>query len=394
MTVLDSRTLLPAVASAVADEWRTLRGEDGTVVDPFAWDGSTRVGGENLPADSLALVRLATRIGQMFHLEEAGAGDNLLRFRTLGDWADMAATAVAEVGKVTFLTSGTTGEPKPRTHELAWLHQETAFLADYLGRAAPGRERVHSLAPPHHIYGFLFGILLPGELGLPVRHAGHPNHWQPGTLANGDLVVGFPLVWQHLAERLSSFPPGTHGTTSTAPCPPELHRRLLHRGLGGLTEVFGSSETGGVGVRENPEVPFELIPHWRPGEPGELVRRTPEGTETAVAFDTDHIHWPDPRRFQPRGRADGQVQVGGNNVSPERVARHLEDHHGVAEARVYLDPEEQRLAARITPAPDASMPPAELRTALEARAAELPSAERPTRYLFVSLDSHSPDEAG
>lgn len=392
MTQLDQHTLLPVVASAIADEWAALRDETPGP-DPFAWDGDTRIGGEDLPADSLALVRLATRIGQMFHLEEAGAGDNLLRFRTLGDWAEMAATGVAEVGKITFLTSGTTGDPKPRTHHLEWLEQEAAFLAGYFRRTAPGRRRVYALAPPHHIYGFLFGVLLPRALDLPVLPAGHPAQWQPGRLEPGDLVVGFPAVWQHLAERVPTLPGNLHGVTSTAPCPPELHRRLLEQGLAGLTEVFGSSETAGVGLRENPEAPFELMPHWIPGEPGELVRRTPEGGAAAVAFDTDHIQWQTPRRFYPQGRADGVVQVGGLNVDPVAVARRLEEHPAVAAAEVARDPGLDRLVAWITPLSDDTEDSTALRDDLEQWATSLSPPERPIRFHLTSGPSPAPTGA-
>ena len=379
--------LLPVVASLVADEWASVRDLDSAAVDPFVWDGATAIGGEALPADSLARIRLATRVGRTFHLEEAGAGDSLLRYHTLGDWAEVAAEAVPEVGKVTFLTSGTTGPPKERMQRLTWLHQEAEFLADYFRGQAPGRRRIHTLAPPHHIYGFLFGVLLPHTLAAPVHHAGNPAHWQAGAVTEGDLLVAFPLAWQYLADNRASFPADVHGVTSTAPCPPELFHRLQAQGLAGLTEIFGSSEAAGVGLRADPGQPFRLMPHWQPGEAGTLIRITPEGGRAGVPFDTDHIAWQDNGHFYPQGRTDSVVQVGGINVHPPSVAEHLAAHPGVAEAEVALPADSDRLAAWITPTAERGRDTDNLRAELEASVRQLQPAERPAAFYFRSAAS-------
>jgi 4-coumarate--CoA ligase len=137
------------------------------------------------------------------------------------------------------------------------------------------------------------------------------------------------------------------------------------------------------------------MPHWRPGETGTLIRRGPDGAETPVAFDTDHVEWPSPRYFWPLGRADDVVQVGGHNVSPSRVARHLEDDSRVAEAQVGLDGNSQRLTARVLPSAEGqALDPRDLRAALESRAADLRPAERPVRYRIASGDTERSREAG
>ena len=61
------------------------------------------------------------------------------------------------------------------------------------------------------------------------------------------------------------------------------------------------------------------------------------------------------RPFRVRDRHDGAVQVGGSNVYPVRIAKMLESHPLVAQARVRLAPEQGgRLKALVVPRNPAS----------------------------------------
>ncbi len=65
---------------------------------------------------------------------------------------------------LTFFTSGSTGNPVPATSNFTDLVQEIHALTDIF----PARKRIISFVPRHHIYGFLFSILLPKALNIPV----------------------------------------------------------------------------------------------------------------------------------------------------------------------------------------------------------------------------------
>ncbi len=273
----------------------------------------------SLASDSLERMWLAGAVGEMFHLEdEAGA---LMQAPTFGAWLDDVARAWTGE-RVTFLTSGSTGRPKPCVHLLADLATEVEALAGLF----PGRRRVVSAVPAHHIYGFLFTGLLPARLGLPVAPY--------GALRPGDLVVSFPDHWRLVARTHAAFPPDVAGVTSTAPCPPDLREDLAARGLAAFTEVYGSSETAGLGTRRHPDPAYTLMPHWTFGAPD------PDGAQTvlhrtgrAVTL-MDAVAREDERRFTLAGRRDGAVQVGGHNVHPARISERLRTHPLVADALV------------------------------------------------------------
>jgi 4-coumarate--CoA ligase (photoactive yellow protein activation family) len=304
----------------------------------------------DLGADSLELLGMGTALAEALHLERGGVDDRLLARPCLRDWAAAARDSLrTSDSEITFRTSGSAGSPKRCTHAHGLLWQETIELA----RLLPGRRRVLSLVPGHHIYGFLFTVLLPRALGivevLDLRTA------TPATLLrearDGDLVVAHPGWWEQLARLGPRFPSGVVGVSSTAPCPDALARELADAGLR-LLQVYGSSETAGVGWREQAGAPYRLLPHWsRSGAPGELLRKLPGGAEARYPLQ-DKLEWEDERRFRPSGRIDGAVQVGGTNVFPSYVAEVLAMHPGVKEAAVRpMRPDEgSRLKAFVVPA--------------------------------------------
>ena len=93
------------------------------------WDDALTIDND-LGADSLELVQLATALSQMLHTYETGIEDYLLMRRTLGDWVDIAAAGLdGYAAKISFVTSGSTGSPKTCSHTLAALLQEASTLS-------------------------------------------------------------------------------------------------------------------------------------------------------------------------------------------------------------------------------------------------------------------------
>lgn len=255
--------------------------------------------------------------------------------RRLGDSAEIAEESLKRFSeRVTFQTSGSTGKPKRVTHAWAHLAAETEAGADLF----PDARRVAALVPPHHIYGWLWTVPLPAARGLPVLDARGRAPAAPLREARaGDLIVATPFLCSLLLRAGAKLPDRVTGLTSTAPAPPALWLETRAMGLARLVELYGSTETGGVGWRDARDAPLSLMPHLT-AEGGTLRRRR----DGAALAPPDRLAWDADGRFRPAGRTDGAVQVGGVNVWPERVAATLGEHPAVADCAVRLDPESGR----------------------------------------------------
>jgi len=345
----DRSALLRVVADLVAAELAALRHDP--LLLPGGWSASLSLQ-HDLGVDSLELLQVAGSLAETLQMQRSGVEDYLLARRTVAGWLDIATAALQHWdGELTFRTSGSTGEPKRCTHALAALEQEAASLATLF----PQRRRLLLAVPSHHIYGFLFGVLLPRHLGIDPAQVISVRERLPSQLARhvlpGDLVVGHPQFWQAALTEGTGFPADVMGVSSTAPCPDAVAERAQAAGLG-LVQVYGASETGGLGWRASHRDPYRLLPHIErvPGSDDSLLRRGADGAAQLLRAQ-DGLAWCGPDAFTLGARRDSAVQVGGINVFPERVRQVLLTHPLVADAAVRLmRPDEgQRLKAFIVP---------------------------------------------
>ena len=374
------------VRSLLADEIGQQRGRAPSPSEMQSWPHALRLDEDGLGLDSLARLGAVGRLNRFFHLHETGIEDYLVVRPTLGDWVELVGVSMAKTwgevgpdgqqpGSLTFTTSGSTGEPTNVTHAAADLLEEVEVLRGLL----PGVQRIIALTPCHHVYGFLFSILVPHRLALPVTDG---QAWAPGGAAKrcepGDLIVATPFIWDLAIKAGIRFAEGVTGTTSGAPAPADLWPRLQRLGLSRLVEVYGSTETAGIAWRDDPAQPFALLEHLVPAPP-DAVRRRRDDAELALP---DRVEWAGERQLRPSGRRDSAVQVGGVNVFPARVAETLLSHPAVHDCAVRLDPNSGRLKAFVVPGTEA---PERLNETLTAFCTDMFSApERPTMFTFGS----------
>lgn len=335
---LDSSDLFKVVRSLVFAELMRLRrrsdvyGEELTLTPESCFDS------EPLLANAEEWKSAALKVLEFFTLN----GVNCLEFspkKTLGEWAGFVYERWHDQPEfITFLTSGSTGEPKPIKRHYCFLEQDARFLASLHGHT----ERMISLVPPTHIYGFIFNILIPKVMGVSCREKRFLSpHPIAKALLPGDALVGIPLYWSRFAQHLESFPPGVQGATSTSPCPAEVIRSLYAKGLDRMVEIYGSSESGAMGYRFNPDEPFTLLPTWeRRGGKG-FLRRFPNGCLSEPFYFQDQLHWQDEQRFFVDKRLDHAVQVAGINVYPTKISKIIQQCDLVADCTVRpMRPEE------------------------------------------------------
>ncbi|MGI3902792.1 MAG: AMP-binding enzyme [Janthinobacterium lividum] len=384
--ILSRASLSRVLRSLLAAELRATRGAGGrwpAVAGHALWPDDLALGEGGLGCDSLEYMSLGAAANEMFHLHETGSEASLLSAERFGDWLDIIEAAWrGGVSRITVTTSGSNGWPKRCAHTVDYLAAEI----DALAARWADRRRIVALVPQHHIYGLLFCALLPDRLGVPVLSAEASGAGALGAaFRSGDLLVSFPDRWAFLQRSLPTWTNDVWGVTSTAPCPPALSAGLKAAGLAGLTEVYGSSETAGIALRDDPLAPFRLMPQWvfaDPFDPAAPVLTHRSGRDVTMM---DRISRIGSDTFMLAGRRDGMVQVGGINVSPTEVAERLEARPGVHQAAVRLmRPDEgSRLKAFLVPEPDTD--PEELRLSVESWASRtLSTAERPVAIAIGS----------
>lgn len=325
---------LTRLRPAESNEWRRRRWlpTDELVPQSKATGKATDSTDNEIVVDSLEWMAIAGRVVQFFQMEESGIEDYLLRKNTLGDWSEIVQKARNIASQnITVTTSGSTGQPKPCRHTWPQLTAEADYFAELMNTPNAGVHRVIALVPSHHIYGLLFSVLLPDILGVPViRGFSAFQQLTSGSLQPGDLVIGFPEALTQATKLLSHIPHGVTFTTSSGPCPAETVNALYEAGASRVIEIYGSSETAGIGYRFSPEQPFQLLPRWQQESINTLQEK-----HTQQSYELpDKLNWLSEKSFIVSGRADSAVAIKGTNVYPSRVMTLIESHPAVSAAAV------------------------------------------------------------
>jgi 4-coumarate--CoA ligase (photoactive yellow protein activation family) len=235
--------------------------------------------------------------------------------------ADAPAPAVGEATRlVTLMTSGSTGAPRAWPKTAAQLLGEAAGLAEAF-RVAPGA-RILATVPPHHIYGLLFSVLLPLRArGAFARET--PLHAEAVAAAAARLsathLVSAPAHLHALAAEPGAALRVARVFSSGAPLPAATSRAIAARTGAPVTEVYGSTETGGIAWRDDPDAPWRPFPRVKvlAGEDGTLLLDSPllPAGEPRPWRGADRIALADGGAFSLLGRTDGVVKVGGKRVA-------------------------------------------------------------------------------
>jgi long-chain acyl-CoA synthetase len=301
---------------------------------------------DGLALDSLARMNLATAAATWCNAYDSGFEDLFLAKKNVREWATAMRRARQAGSKhFTFATSGSTGSQKYIRHREDILSQEARAWAELFKPphvpASDEVSRVIVLCPTHHIYGFIWGVLLPLALDVPVIDA---EISALPELKNGDLIVAVPDQWAWLAASQQAWPEKIQGASSTAPLPAHVHDALTLPTESGapspklqrLIQVYGSSETAGLAYRTLSTAPYSLAPGRSRNTKDGIDLQLPSGAIQPMAVQ-DELQWIDHQSFHLLRRADQSVQVAGHNVSPAWVIQQLQTHPAVKEASVRLD---------------------------------------------------------
>lgn len=245
--------------------------------------------------------------------------------QTQQDIASLSPPPNAVIG---FVTSGTTSS-SPQVIWKTWraLNSEAQILIKTFNVTASSR--ILTLVPPIHIYGFLYGFLMPCLSRATLMTSGD---WtqpliQPDSLPDiVDVVVAVPPLWSLLERLLPRLNPrlvlssGAPFGTRRAEAARTLRQ---HNTLSfSVVDVLGSTETGGIGYREvvgqHPEDYFtafegvHLIPPSHDSSPWSVVSPFTDD-KTLVVGDIFYLSCDN--RFQYRGRGDRVIKIGARRFS-------------------------------------------------------------------------------
>jgi len=309
----------------VADELAETRPAAGLVRRSLAWPSDVDLRKEGAELDSLELENCTARISSFFRLFEVGIEDLLLAKPSIDGWAQTVKMAAPHLGgDITVLTSGTTGQPKKCTHHLDRLAEDAHAVA---GIIRP--KRILSNVFPHHVYGFIYTTLMPSLTGTSLIDLRLPGSSQTDFQA-GDLIVTTPFLLKNLLRQTDRFPPGVSILSSSAALPAELADMALEQGALQAVDVYGASETLGIGWRRAPDQTYTLFDRW------EFTK------DQQAVVDVSGQHFPlmdgvdvvGEQQFRLGARRDNAVQIGGINVFPEAVEAALLEIAGVTAATV------------------------------------------------------------
>lgn len=280
-------------------------------------------------------------------------------------------------------TSGSTGTPQAIPKTLANLLREVDTLERLFGPAM-GECQIIATVSHQHIYGLLFRVLWPLSAGraihaLPLKY---PEQMAQELGRAPCVLVASPAHLKRLPEHIdwSGCAPMLRAVFSSGGVLPVEASAAAARLMGQApTEIYGSSESGGIAWRRR--LPGSTGA-WEP-MPGVEWRAAPDGGELEIRSAhagpdwlrmQDRVEPGGGGRFMLAGRSDRLVKIEEKRISLDAIEAAMLASGLVLEARVILCPEvqgeRQSLAAFAVPSEQGRALLAEGKMALNRRLRE------------------------
>ncbi|MGL4315662.1 MAG: AMP-binding protein [Pseudomonas sp.] len=250
-----------------------------------------------------------------------------------------AAVLNLDACRLTLCTSGSSGEPKLIDKSLRQLATEVDTLEQLWGAELAGAAILGSVAA-QHIYGLLFRVLWPLCAGRPFVRRAQPfpedlqreslQHPAFAWVASPALLkrMGDNLDWPALSRVRRVFSSGGALPGETAA---ELQAQLGQW----PSEIYGSSETGGIAWRQGGELwtPFAGV-ELSLNDQGALRIASPYLPAGHIEQSADAAELQADGRFVLRGRLDRIVKLEEKRISLPMLEQALLSHEWVADARL------------------------------------------------------------
>lgn len=272
----------------------------------------------------------------------SGTADSLraLGCELLGDW-DVAYDSALDAGstetqklsplnplhsQIILFTSGSTGYAKPVAKTLTQLQAEVDNLERLWGKEL-GECEVLATVSHQHIYGLIFRILWPIAAGrcFHSQSAINPEILVSQTSANACWIASPAHLkrldkqspWSDLNELSAIF-------SSGGPLPVSAAERISKHCGKAVIEIYGSTETGGIGWRQYPKSSWSVFKGLSLIPEKEAIRlRSPYLLEENGVILEDTLSLHDDGCFMLHGRLDRIVKIEEKRLSLTELEQRL-----------------------------------------------------------------------
>ncbi|WP_339503702.1 AMP-binding protein [Pseudomonas sp. RL_105y_Pfl2_101] len=236
-------------------------------------------------------------------------------------------------------TSGSSGEPKRIEKTLRQLSNEVQAL-EHLWGADLGPACMIGSVATQHIYGLLFRVLWPLCAGRVFvrRQLAFPEDLQRASREQPAFAwVASPALLKRMGDNLDwpALSCVRRVFSSGGALPAEAAQSLQQRLGQWPTEIFGSSETGGIAWRQGGGLwqPFADVELSQDSD-GALLIASPYLPTGHVEHTADAARIAEDGRFELLGRLDRIVKLEEKRISLPMLEQALVTHDWVSEARL------------------------------------------------------------
>jgi acyl-coenzyme A synthetase/AMP-(fatty) acid ligase len=249
---------------------------------------------------------------------------------------------------LSLFTGGSTGKPK------IWSKSPRNLLAEafYLKQKFALSEKDLFLAtvPPYHIYGLLFSILVPlvaYARVLPDIYTFPQEIISTANKHKASVLVSVPIHYRAMKVDNLSIP-SLKAAFSSSGVLDRSDSLYFYKKTGlGITEIYGSTETGGIAARSISEQTdswkaFDIV-SWkltgsRLSVKSDFASKEMERDRDGFCLTGDEVREDKENRFILLGRADGIVKVAGKRVDLLDVQNKIKTLPTVSDAVVVALP--------------------------------------------------------
>lgn len=226
-------------------------------------------------------------------------------------------------------TGGSTGAPQIWSKTGINIFGESLFLAQHFG-VSP-KDRIVATISPYHVYGLLYSITLPLVSGANILAdiPSFPEEIIQAVQGNeASILVSVPAHYRALRGKTTMGDSLRLSFSSAGMLDIADNTDFCQQNAAGIVEVYGSTETGGIALRnrsrgEEHFTPYPLV-DWKTDDERLRIRSpflSPDLLRDAEDFfiTGDRVETCGTSGFVLRGRTDSITKVAGKRVDLEEI---------------------------------------------------------------------------